>query len=191
MNESDTNRIRQLRERRMRVAEEKERAEKRAKRGGYVAAKASVALRTHLTLDAFDVDAKLPINFERKPNLAECPGLVAAHVSEKRARHIAECCDATIGPQAGRLGFDEYSYVGTASVASTNFTALLDAATSLHDSVLFCPNDSDSIVLIDYYNVGGLSRDVGFSIVIQGSQLEAKLAICFDNSVSLEGARAR
>jgi hypothetical protein len=175
----------------MRAAQEKERAEKRAKHGEDVVAKTNASLRTGLTLDAFDVNANLPVDFARRPSFADCPGLVAAYVGEERVRRITSCCDARMGSFGGQLGFDEYSFVGTTHVAEATLSALLDAATSLHDSVLFCPDGTDSIVLIDHYKVSGVPKDEGFSIVVQGAHLESKLADCFDNVVRLKGLRAR
>jgi hypothetical protein len=168
------------------LAEEKERAEKRAKFGEEVVAKTNMALGARLTLDAFDVKAKLPVDFARKPSFADCSGLVAAHISEKRAQEIVDCCDAALGQLRGALGFDEYGFVGIAQVSSTTLAKLLDAAKALHDSVLFCPDKSDSIVLIDHYRVSGIPRDVGFSVVVQGEDLEGKLAKCFENVIRLE-----
>jgi len=92
--------------------------------------------------------------------------------------------------QGGVLGFDEYGFVGITRVSSTTLAKLLNAAKALHDSVLFCPDGTGSIVLIDHYRVSGMPRDVGYSVVVQGQELEAKLAACFENVTRLEG-RAR
>lgn len=182
----DKNRIQQLSEKRARIADEKRRAEKRADYGAKVVEKINAALGTQLTLDSFHVNDELPTEFVRKPNLADCPGLLVAHVSERRIREITECCDATLGKLNGTLGFDEYGFVGVAQVSSTTLLQLAGAAKALHDSVLFCPVGSESIVLIDHYRVSGMQRDVGFSVVVQGATLEERLAPCFENLVKLK-----
>jgi len=178
-------RIQALKERRMRLAEAKENTEKREKLGCSIVEKVNVALKTDLTLKQFDTDKKHPIGFVRKPDFRDCPGLVAAHTNEPRAREILSCCDKIVDGQGGLVSFDEYGFIGTASVESVTFLQLLDAAKLLHDSILFWPNGTDVVVLIDHYEVHGVPRDVGFSIVIQGKELEGKLASCFENIVQL------
>jgi hypothetical protein len=80
--------------------------------------------------------------------------------------------------------------MGNADIPPTTLGALFEAAKSLHDSVLFYPSGTASVVLIDHYRVAGVPRDVGFSVVVQGHQLETKLAACFENVIRLED-RAR
>lgn len=185
IDKADKERIEQLRKRRMRLAEEKEREVKRTSHGAEVVAKLNSALGSRLTLDDFDVTAKLPVEFVRQPSFADCMGLVAAHIAEQRIREILACCDAAVGPLSGVIGLDEYEYVGSTRFDSVRFGALLDAAKALHDSVLFCPDDPTGVILIDHYKVSGMPRDVGFSVVIQGELLEAKLAQCFENVVRI------
>jgi hypothetical protein len=184
-NENEEDRIQRLREKRMRLAKEKEDADKRARHGLSVVAKTNLALGTSLTVEGFDIQGEFPVQLEMRSNLADCRGLVAAHISEKRIREIIACCDAIVRPVTGTLGFDEYRFVGTVKIKSTTLMALLDAAKALHDSVIFCPAESGSVVLLDHYKVSGMERDVGFSIVIQGASLEARLAACFQNVAKL------
>ena len=178
-------RIQALKERRMRLAEAKENAEKREKLGSFIVEKVNAALKTNLALDQFDIVAEPPFSFARKSDFTECTGLVAAHTNEPRAREILTCCDEIVGGHGGLIGFDEYGFVGTASIASVTFLQLLDTAKLLHDSVLFWPDGTKAVVLVDHYRVHGVQRDVGFSIVIQGAELEGKLASCFENVVQL------
>jgi hypothetical protein len=189
MEKSDSKRLQELRERRMRNANEKERVEKRAKLGNEIAVKLGKSLGVPLSIASFDAKGRLPIEFKRKPSFADCRGLVAAHISENRARQILACCDAKLGKLGGILTCDEYAFVGVAHLSCTTLAALLGAAKALHDSVLFCPDESDSIVLVDHYRMTNVSRDVGFSVVVQGNDLEVKLASCFDNLIQLKVSR--
>jgi hypothetical protein len=50
---------------------------------------------------------------------------------------------------------------------------------------MFFPADTGSVILVDHYRLEGVSRDFGFSIVVQGSFLEMKLSSCFDNVIRL------
>ena len=179
--------IQRLKERRLRLAEAKKNAENRQRLGSSVVEKVNAALKTNLVLDQFDTACEPPVTFARKPDFRDCPGLVAAHTSEPRAREILTCCNEIFGGYGGLISFDEYGFVGTASIEPVTFLQLLDAAKSLHDSVLFWPDASKAVVLIDHYTVRGVPRDVGFSIVIQGTELERKLASCFENVVQLGG----
>lgn len=172
-------RIRELKERRMRVAEQKENVRRRAEFGHAVVEKVNAALGSSLTLDDFEVNVGMPIEFSWQRDFRDCSGLVAAHSSEPVIRAIASCCDAISGPMNGVIGFDEYAFVGTARVEAITLAALLELAKSVHDSVLFCPDGHDSIVLLDHYRVSGVPRDEGFSVVIQGSRLETEYARCF------------
>ncbi len=182
---AEQDRIRALKERRTRLAEAKENAEKRESVGNSIVEKVNAAFNMNLTLDQFDIDKKPPIAYVRRSDFKDSPGLVAAHTNEARAREILSCCDEIAGSHGGLISFDEYRYVGFASIESATFLQLLEAAKSLHDSVFFWPYGAESIVLVDHYEVHGVPRDVGFSIVIQGEKLEEKLASCFENVVEL------
>lgn len=181
-------RIRTLRERRMRIAEERENAIKRAKVGDAVVSRINAALGTEFSLDDFETDAKLPIEFDGQPNMSDCSGLVAAHTNELRTREIVSCCDAILAPMKGMIGFDEYAFIGTIRTTQTKLMALLELAKSIHDSVLFCPDNYDSIILVDHYKVSGIQRDVDFSLVVQGADLETALATCFENVIHVMGS---
>ena len=174
-------RIRELKDRRMRVAEEREAARKRVELGDAIVAKVNAALRVSLTLDDFETTTNLPIEFVQQPDFRDCPGLLAAHSSEPAMKEIASCCDATLSPMEGMIGFDEYSFLGTARVEAINLISLLELAKLIQDSVLFCPDGYDSIVLLDHYVAGGVPRDESFSLIVQGARLERVLARCFGN----------
>ena len=179
METNSSDKVRELRERRIRLAEEKENRRKRSEVGPSVVEKVNTALGSRLVLGDFDAEESLPIQFDREPNFRDCSGLVAAHSSEDAIREIASCCDAISGLMSGSIGFDEYAYLGTARVQSVTLTSLLDAARAIHDSIMFCPDGSDSIVLLDHYRVSGIPRDEGFSFIVQGGRLESEYADCF------------
>lgn len=178
-------RVKALKERRIRLFQARKNSEKREKLGSLVVEKVNAALKTNLSLDQFDAASEPPFSFAWKPDFRDCPGLVAAHTNETRAREILICCNEIVGGHSGLIGFDEYGFVGAASIESVTFLQLLDAAKSLHDSVLFWPDGTEAVVLVDHYMVHGVPRDVGFSIVIQGAELEVKLVSCFENVVQI------
>jgi hypothetical protein len=188
-NEQKEERIRRVREKRMRLAQERESADKRVRHGKSIVAKVNSALGTRLTLDAFNAKGELPVQLDTRPNFADYQGLVAAHISEKRIRELVACCDTVVSPVAGVLQFDEYRFIGTTLVGLTSLRALLDLAKTLHDSVIFCPEGANSVVLLDHYEVSGMPRDVNFSVVVQGTDLESKLAKCFESVVKFERSK--
>lgn len=138
MGTNSSDRIRELRERRIRLAEERESRRKRSDVGSAVVEKINAALGSHLVLDDFDVGGTLPVRFDREPDFRDCGGLVAAHMSEEAVRSIASCCDSISGPLTGIVGFDEYAYVGTARVEAVTMTSLLRSCATAprFDSVL-------------------------------------------------------
>jgi hypothetical protein len=182
---SDQTQIEALREKRKRLALARERADKRKRYGRTVVSKVNLAVGEIRTLDEFDVNRTLPVEFVRQPNLEDCPGLVAAYISEQKIGHVLTCCDETFGHKSGSIGFDEYEYVGTMYIESVTLKTLLNLAKLLHDSVYFCPDGFKGVILIDHYKVRGVPLDESFSFVVQGLELEKQLAPCF--GAKLEG----
>ena len=171
-------RIRLLKERRTRLAEENEKIQNRGKNGTKIVNKVNSALIAKMTLEDFDTEREPPLKFLRKPDFRDCTGLVLAHTSETNTREFLSRCHEAIGLQDGLIGFDEYHYIGIASISSIGFLELLKTAKILHDSVYFWPTSTKAVVLVDHYKVSGAAEDIGFSVVIQGADLEKKLNPC-------------
>jgi len=177
--EGKPERIRELRKRRIRMAEEREKLRKRSEMGNTVVEKINAALGSSLMLDDFMTNTELRTKFASQPDLRNCAGLVAAYSSEADISEIVSCCDLTLRPMSGMIGFDDYAFVGTAKVKSITLTAILEAAKMIHDSVFFCPDGYDSIALLDHYQAGGVAPNEEYTFIVQGKKLEKACARCF------------
>lgn len=169
----------------MRAADKRERDLKRAKHGDELVRKAGEALGFSLSIEDFQVDRKLSREFEWTSDLRNIPGLVVAYTDQARAKDIALCCDRTLGPLPGLIGFADYGFLGTVHLATLSFERLLDLSEVLNDSVLFCPQDQNEIVLFDYYPYKTSTRDASYTLAVQGEKFEEALAPCFENVVQL------
>lgn len=179
LGKDDKEKILQLREKRIKLSEQRESVKKRNEYGHDVVAKINQSLGLGKSLSEYDPAVKLPVDFIRKPDFKECPGLVAAYISEGKAFDILSCCGQVSGKLKGTLGFDDHAFVGATNVEFLQLQNLVETAKLLNDSVLFCPQSSDSIILVDYYVTSGVIEDLQFSIVVQGQDLEHKFACCF------------
>lgn len=179
LDRTNTDRIRQLRAKRLKAAQDKQNDDKRREYGKGIVAKINLSLNVNKSLSDYNLAINLPFDFNSKPNFEDCLGLVAAHTSEDNVRRILVCLGDTLGPSQGMLGFDEYAFIGTVQIKPLRFESLLDAAKSIHSTVLFCPEGDQGIVLVDHYNVAGVTEDAHFSLIVQGEQLERKVAKCF------------
>ena len=185
MLKGQTERIEELKKRRMRIAKERENAEKRVKFGESVVAKANKALGTSLSLDDFHTTQSLPIELDWRNDIRDSPGLVAAYVNEPRAREIVSCCDATADLLEGIIGFSSYAFVGTTRIGSNSLLELLELAKLLEDSIFYCPDRYNGIISLDYYRGGLESREYDFSLVVQGKALEQILSTCFHSVIQI------
>jgi hypothetical protein len=179
----DVERMNRLRERRQRLAAERERADRRDRFGAAVVEKLSQAFARTLSLSEFDTKAQMPIRFVARKNLADCPGLKAVHVSERALSEIIACCDSEMGEFSGTIGFEEYNFIGVVRLDALRLPMMLTAVKLLHDSIVLCPDGYESVMLVDFYKVGGISDNEAFSVVVQGAALEAKLTSCVNNCV--------
>lgn len=179
---TDTEKVRRLRAKRIKAAEDKKNAESRTKYGKDIVAKINLSLGMQKSLADYDPTAKLPVDFIRKPDFRDCPGLVAAHSSEENILKLLTCCGDIFGASRGVLGFDDSAFVGVVQVELPCLARLFDIAKSIHDSVLFCPEETDSIILVDHYKVAGVAEDEHFSLIVQGELLERRFANCFGRS---------
>ena len=88
LDKRDQKKVHQLREKRMQIADKKESTRKRSEYGGAIVAKVNMALQQSFRLEHFNQAETLPVDFDRRPNFRNCPGLVAAYTSEVRAQEI-------------------------------------------------------------------------------------------------------
>ena len=175
----DTDRIRQLRAKRLQAAQDNQNDEKRSKYGEDIVAKINLSLNVNKSLSDYNPATNMPFEFRSEPNFEDCSGLVAAHTSEENVRRILTCVGDTLGPSQGMLGFDEYAFIGVVQIKPLRFESLLDAAKSIHSTVLCCAEDEQGIVVVDHYNVAGVIEDTHFSLIVQGEYLEREVAKCF------------
>ena len=178
LDKNDKKYIYELRERRKRSISVRENAKKRAECGQAIVGMVNAAMATDLTLEDFDVERSLPVQFGWEKDFRKCRGLTAAYVDEERMRAILSCCDDKVGQKKGIVSFGECSFIGTTEIDVSNLVSLSSLAKSINDSVLFCPKGLSSVLLVDFYEVkGDLYSD--YSIVVQGGDLEQKLSGCF------------
>ena len=187
-NDGDVVRRQQLQARRQELAKQRENERKRSERGPDLAAAIGKALGVPLTLNDFDLKSKLPMSFSSTQDYRETKGLKLPYVSERRARHVVRCCDSTIGPQRGIIGFDEYSFLGVIHTDPVTLDSILSVAKMLHSEVLFCPTEIVGLIMFDHYRDYAIDREVDYTIVVQGPALESKLARCFANVVDISTA---
>lgn len=177
----DEQRRKELQERRQRAAEAEERLEKKVRVGPKIATALSALWMRNVGLQDFNESLPLPTLPKWTRDMRQVPGLAAVYTSQERVAEVAACCDRTLGPAEGVIGFDEYRFLGTLPVSEMSVSMLVSAAFELQDSVLFCPFESDGIIIADYYRTSGMGPNVDFSLIVQGDELERKLAACFEN----------
>ncbi len=151
--------------------------------GEEVVNKVNAALGTGLSLEHFSTSENLPVSFESRQNFSECPGLVVAYASFDAVRRVVSCCDDVLEALEGVLGFDDYAFMGVARVKNVTLLELHQLAIAVHDSVFFCPDETSSIVLLDYYETRGTTVDEDHTIVVQGEPLVSKLDECIRRAV--------
>lgn len=188
LKKGDHKRIRELRERRMRIAQEKENALRRRKYGPQVVAHVNTVLGTQLSLEDFDPRENPPVEFKWAPRMEDSEGLMIAYANRRQVLRILMCCGEGLGKLGGLLEFYEYrEYLGLARVPAVDLHRLLSLAEVQQESILFYPTGYPAVICIDYHRMGGwvtrdqvlVYRELNYSLVVQGPILERRLQKCF------------
>jgi hypothetical protein len=173
--------IQELRGRRIKLIQGKERNRLREEHGAALVAALSSAVDYRLSLRDFEIDASPPFELSWLGRLEESPGLNAAYISKDDADKIAACIDTKLSLPSGRIGIYGNDYLGICRVDRVSIGGLVKAAEEANDAVVFYPEGISGAVLVDYYSSNPGFR---FSVLAQGGALTDRLRTCFALSLT-------
>ena len=188
LKKGDHRRIGDLREKRMRLAQERENARRRQEYGPRVVTQVNAVLSTQLSLEDFDLSKRPSAELKRTPRMQDSEGLVISYANRSQVSKILTCCSESLGKVGGLLEFYEYrEHLGLAAIPIVDLHRLLLLAEVEQESILFYPTGYSSVILIDYYRMGGavtsnqvlIYEELNYSLVVQGAILEKQLQKCF------------
>lgn len=176
----EDDRTRQLRERRIAKARERELEQKRAKHGDAILRTLNQLLGENFTANTLRTQESSPAPVSLATRIEESDGLVAAYISHAKARQLLTCCGAVLGGEiAAELWFDEKWYMGLFSCHQLRLPVLVDLAKALEDRVYVSLVDVPGVVVVDHYGQAWSKKDRDFSVVVQGANLEPRVGTCF------------
>ena len=188
LKKGDHKRIGELREKRMRLAQERENARRRQEYGPKVVTQVNAVLSTQLSLEDFDPTKSPSAEFKRTPRMQDSEGLVISNANRSQVLKILMCCSERLGQVGGLLEFYEYrEHLGFAEIPTVDLHRLLLLAEVEQESILFYPTGYSAVILIDYYRMGGavtrnhvlIYEELNYSLIVQGEILEKQLQKCF------------